>query len=276
MKSVRIITVISIVIIFLAALGIGLGVIFAVRNINVTIESYTYGSGSDTASGTISGFKDVFNEKYKGKLINTVSEEDIAADLAEWNCDYTLDSFEKKLPCTINITLLERRETYSYYSEADSLYYIYDMDGQLMRTAETEEEAMNGGDSETKANTPNVTLHIPDISYVEEAAALGKAFQSSFSASFEDGAPIRSTVEYIYIVEKTGTLAGNNVIFQLRSGIQVEIYDYEEDLENKMSAAYDEFKGLDAESKLTGYIYCFYDNSGILKAAYQPSGKATS
>ncbi|MCD8293932.1 MAG: hypothetical protein LUE27_01610 [Clostridia bacterium] len=271
MKYLRVITVVVITFIFLAALAVGIGVIFAVRNINITIESYTYGEDSETANEEIARYKENFMDLYKGKLINTVSEEDISKNLTDWNCDYTLTSFEKILPCTINITLLERRETY-VYDNGDGTYNVYDLDGALIRVADSEADTMNTtGDTPS----PNVMLSIPDESYVEEAAALGKAFQASFSESFEKGAPIRSTVESIYIVERTSSYAGNNVIFQLRSGIQVVIYDYEDYLLEKMTAAYSKFVQLDAESKLTGYIYCYYLNDGTLSSAYQPSGKVT-
>ncbi len=270
MKYLRVITVVVVTFIFLAALAIGLGVIFAVKNINVSIQCYT--ETEEEATTEISLYKGTFLDLYKGKLISSVSEDDFAGYLTESNSNYTLSSFEKQLPCTINITLLERRETYVFQGE-DGSYNLYDLDGAYIRTAEDEDGIMNTtGDTPS----PNVMLYLPDESYVPEAASLGRAFHDFFSASFDENAPIRSTVESICIVERTASIAGNNVIFQLRSGIQVMVYDYEDFLNEKMEAAYEQFKALSAVNKLSGYIYCFYDYSGQLNAAYQPSGKAAT
>lgn len=278
MKYLRVITVVVIAFVFLAALAIGLGVIFAVKNINITIDSYTYSSGSEKAVSEITMYKDNFSDLYKGKLISSVSEDDIAQNLADWNADYTLTSFEKIMPCTINISMVERRETYIYYSEGEGVYNVYDSEGRFYRTAETQDAAMNGGDRDDVENSPNVELILPDESYVVLAASLGSAFHTSFKNElFKNDAPIRSTVEWIQI--KDQYVAYNDthdtkVIFHLRSGIEIEIYDYDLDLDAKMSAAYTVFEGLDAEQKLTGYIHCLYNDSGTMTARYEPKREA--
>ncbi|MCD8287053.1 MAG: hypothetical protein LUD50_07510 [Clostridia bacterium] len=267
MRYLRTITVVVIAFVFLAALAIGLGAIFAVRNINITIETYT--ETETEAEDEIAAYKAKFMDLYKGKLINRVSEEDIVSDLAGWDdCNYVLeaDSFSKVLPCTINITLLERRETY-VFDNGDGTYNVYDIDGALIRVAESEAGIMNTTSGEA---SPNVMLYIPDETYVETAAYLGKEFQTYFSASFDTGAPIRSTIEWIEIEDMHSAYLDSKAIFHLRSGIEVQINSFDTDLETKMSAAYDVFKELGPEEKLTGYIHCMFNDDGILIAKYEP------
>ncbi len=247
----------------LGTIAIGLGVIFAVKNINVTIESYSYASGSTYAGDDLEYYEDAFQTAYKGKLMSAVSEEDVEQYLLDDDSSYVLDSFEKVLPCTINITLRERRETY-LYANANGTYNVYDSTGRLLRVAADEDEAMNVsgvGDNENKS--PNVILNIQSEDLVSVAAELGDVFQEFFADKYEDGSisPIRSTVESITIEERTSSLQGYNVIFKLRCGLSVEIYDYVDALETKMGVAYEKFTSLSAEQKLHGYIYCKYSTT---------------
>lgn len=101
MKYVRKIIALLIGLVFFAAIVISLGMIFAVRNINVTMITYA-DAESEIYSESFNNAKTSL-EVFKGESILFVGEKSVAGIVKDSN--YTLDSFEKKYPCTINISL---------------------------------------------------------------------------------------------------------------------------------------------------------------------------
>lgn len=255
MKYIRKIFWLVFVVIFIASVIIGLGVIFAVKNVNVSLESFSYGewesmddAGRSEAAEEIGSFKESVLKKYRGKLIGFVNQ----AELEECfgGSDFALVRFEKEFPCTLNITLKERRET--FVISAPDGYRVYDSDGNFLHMKETAENKLDGA--------PNISVTVSEAEQIKEVAEVSKYFSEYFSA-------LRATVESIEI-QKTLT---DNMVFHLRCGLSVRIVDYTNFAKSKMQTAYSEFTTLSGEQKLAGTIRATVsDKDGSVIAEYVP------
>src|SRR5699024_8974388 len=113
--------------VFIAAVAIGLSVIFAVRNINVFTVDYTASGdsdGTDEFADTVSGIRESLSQ-FEGRTIVTVNEEDISAIVAESGYAEFV-SAERVYPCTINVTVKERLEVFAVPADDSSGYVILD------------------------------------------------------------------------------------------------------------------------------------------------------
>lgn len=242
MKYIRKIAWLIIIVVFLASLATGVGIVLAVKNVNVTLISYTYDGDSDEAVDEIASYKERFLNEMRGTIISFVDES--AAQTVLDGSVYTLVSFEKKFPCTIDITISERREVYC--SLEGGKYSVYDEYGGYLRTAADFEGAFNPVD-----NAPNVIISgaqsDEDIGLV---AYIGGLFESNF-------APLRSTVESIKLEKSQSQYVKSRIIFYLRCGLTVEVQEYEDLAAEKLAKAYGVFVSLSGEDKLGGIIYSF-------------------
>lgn len=253
MKFLRKTATFFITIVFIAAFAIGIGVIFSVKNVNVTLLSYEYGKNSEGATQKISELKSKILGDCRGNVITFVDENDVLAYVDD---GYVLDSFEKIYPCTINITVRQRMDTFAV-SNNDG-YTIYDEDGKFLFNSE---EAVNSID-----NAPDIIVEglesADDISII---SSVGAIFKSRFNS-------LRSSVEKI-VLERAPALVQNardRISFVLRCGITIEIQDYPNFTSEKIGEAYREFSSLTGEQKLTGKIYC-YEKDGTVTRTYDPN-----
>lgn len=242
-----------IAVIFIASLIIGLGVIFAVKNVNVSLESYTFGEWEEMddeqrtqAERLIGEFKSDILEKYRGKLMGTVSPEKLAECF--YGTDYVLEGFEKKYPCTLNITLRERRETFAV--AVTQGYNVYDGEGEFLRVKSGLENNIDGAFN---------IIAEADAQYIKDIAELSGYFAQDFSA-------LRSAVERIS-VDRTDS---GNMIFKLRCGLNIRIVDYKNLSREKIRAAYTAFGKLSGGDKMSGTIIA-NSSSGFAVAEYFPA-----
>ena len=248
MKYVRKIIFTIIAVAFIASLVIGVGVVFAVKNVNVSLNCYSYEVGDPQAGTEIESYKEKILEKVRGTVIYFVSEDDIAGII---DGDYSLESVERVYPCTLNITLKERKETFSV-ALSDGKYALYDENGVLL------------DGSSVKRSDYDVALDLKNGETVEKAAELCSVFKSNFSAfrsmvksvAFEDAAFASMPYE-------------NTLTFNLHCGLVIEVWDYGKSYSEKMSAVYKYFvKNLSADQKTTGKIRCNVAADGKLNVAY--------
>lgn len=225
-------------IVLLASVIIGIGIIFAVKNVNISLTNYRYGDWDSlseeeraAAEGEIAFYKNRVLEKFRGRLIGYVSEEEIASCFE--GTGFVLGSFEKEYPCTLNVSVRERREVFAVASSAG--YDIYDENGEYFHKSEV---ALNDIDG-----APNIPVIGADREQMKDVAELSGQFAEHFKA-------LRSVVKEIEI---QSTLTAN-MIFYLRCGIKVRIVDYVNFSAEKMRAAYSEFASLPGELKLSGTI----------------------
>lgn len=245
MKYVRQISVAIIALVLVAAIAIGTCVIFSVRNVNVSYIGY----GEDGDAENAAAVKSSVLERFRGSLISYVDEEGVRECIAE---DYALTGFEKKYPCTVNITVKVRRETFSV-KDGES-YKVYDGDGRFMRRSET---FINSAD-----NSPNVILEGADgDADVAAAAGVCALFAEEFSS-------LRSAVEVARLSKAVSSVGSDKFVFVLRCGLCVEISDYNKSAREKIAKAAEVFSRLTGEQKLGGVIYGYETQEGAIKATY--------
>ncbi len=247
MKYLRKIIFTIIAVAFIASIVIGVGVIFAVKNVNVSLNCYSYEEGDEAANAEIKEYKEKILKKVRGTVIYFVSEEDIANLI---DGDYSLESVQKVYPCTLNVTLKERKETFSV-TLPDGKYALYDENGVLL-----------DGSAAERSNF-DVALDIKNNETVAKAADVCAEFKSDFSAfrsvvrsvSFENAAFESMPYE-------------NAVTFNLRCGLSIEIRDYNKNLSEKMDAVYTCFAGLTSDKKAGGKIICSVTEKGEINTIY--------
>lgn len=253
MKYIRKIIGLVIAVIFVASVIIGVGIIFSVKNVNVTLLSYSYPEREvmteeeKTASDAeIGGFKQKILSEYRGTLLAFVDGDKLAESFE--NSKYILASYEKIFPCTLNITVKERRETFSIRVGEDR-YNTYDIYGTLMREGVSKEESLNNIDK-----APNVAVSIENTEDIALIADMSSVFADEFSA-------LRSIVESIEVRSRT-----KHLIFKFHCGISLRIADFETLTRSKMSAAHQKFLSLTGEEKLSGTIVVTVDGYGNVVA----------
>lgn len=253
MKYLRKVIGLVIAVVFVASVIIGVGIIFSVKNVNISMQSYAYPEIENmtedekrAADGEIENFRRNILSKYRGTLLGFVDGEEIAASFVDTN--YILGSFEKVYPCTLNLTIKERRESFCMRVGENS-YNTYDSYGTLMRKGVTEEESLNNIDK-----APNVTISVENAGEIELIADMAAAFAEEFSA-------LRSIVDSIQINMRT-----NHLIFKFRCGISLRISDFATLTKAKMRAAHEEFLSLTGEEKLSGTIVVTVNGSGNVAA----------
>lgn len=262
MKYLRKIVALLCALVLIVALVIGFGVIFAVKNVNVDIMSYSYEDGGEQAEAAISFYKSKILADCKGRLMLSVGEDSVKNDV-ESNEDangntYVLVSCEKQYPCTLNVTIRERRETF-IRAISDDVHEIYDENGEFMRIAD-EDNLMNKLDG-----APDIVIEgIDTRARVKEVASICAIFSREFSA-------LRSVVERVSVLEAVSQYDYDRIVFYLRCGLQVELREYSTLTEQKMQAAAARFEKLNGDQKLRGGIYVMVDSEGIIKAVYTPN-----
>lgn len=232
-----------------AAVAIGTCVIFSVRNVNVSYIGY----GEGDVGGTVNEIKGAVLERFRGSLISYVDEEGVKECIDE---NFVLTGFEKKYPCTVNITVKARREVFAV--QDGNSYKTYDEDGVFMRRADG---VLNASD-----NSPNVVLQgVSDDDEIKAAAGVCRLFTENFSS-------LRSSVEVARVSKAASTVDSDKFIFALRCGLTVEISDYKVLTEDKIIKTAEVFSSLTGEQKLGGAIYCYVTNDGAVRATYNKNG----
>lgn len=262
MKYLRKIVWLVIAVVFLASVIIGIGIIFSVKNVNVTLKSYTY-SGSEEmeersdVAAEINGIKEIVVGKYGGKLISYVNEDDLAECFADTG--YILESCERVYPCTLNITVKERMELFVVADNGN--YSTYDSSGKLMRSGLSRDEAVNKIDQYANIEICS-TVKEEKITgeQIKDVAKVSAVFSEKFSA-------LRSIVEKVELQSRY-----KNMDFRLRCGISVYITDYTVLTEAKIEAVYNEYMSLSGEEKLKGAIFvAVQSGSGEVVSYYDPT-----
>ncbi len=233
MKYIRKVMAVGLAIIFLIALVIGAGVMLSVRNVNVSFIEYS-GDYAEEYAQTRSNFN-----KLKGSGLLFIDDGDIYGKVSATDV-LAVESYEKKFPCTVNIVLRERIETFTVKNDAG--YAVYDERGKLIKS--TENEPVN-----TVDGCPNVVLECKE-SDIEEIAVLCSAFKENF---FEEDEPkaFRRLVESV----KTEKFPGLQIVdITLNSGLKITMHDWKTSGVQKIRKAYEEYKTLNEYQRLGGTI----------------------
>ena len=236
MKYIRKVMAVGLAIIFLIALIIGAGVILSVRNVNVSFIEYS-GEYSGTSDSEYEKTRANFN-KLKGSGLLFIGDSDIYGKVEDTDI-FVVESYEKKFPCTVNIVLRERIETFTL-KNGDNDYSVYDERGKLIKNIE--EEPHN-----TIDGCPNVLLECSSGD-VESIAALCEHFKNNF---FDENKPkaLRRFVKCVKTEERLGFV---DII--LNSGLTVSVYDWKTSGAQKIKRACEVYRELDEYQRITGTI----------------------
>lgn len=227
MKHIRKLMAVGLAIIFLIALVIGTGVILSVRNVNVSFIEYS-GDYTEEYAATRKNF-----DKLKGSGLLFISDSDVYGKVTATDV-LAVESYEKKFPCTVNIVLRERIETFTYKTDAG--YSVYDERGKLIRS--TENEPVNAVD-----DCPNVLLKCKEDE-IEQLATVCAAFNENFGA-------LRRMVES---VETTVYPGLEYIDITLYSGFVISVHDWKVSGAQKIKKAYDKYNELSEYGKISGSI----------------------
>lgn len=230
MKYIRRVMAAGLAIVFLIALVIGTGVILSVRNVNVSFIEYS-GNYRDEYELTRENFN-----KLKGSSLLFINEDSVTSKVIQTNL-FAVESYEKKFPCTVDITLRERIERFAL--KTDNCYKIYDDRGDLLKTiSDLEKQPTNGLD-----NCPDVILEVSE-EQVKAVAELMGYFDEYFG-------PVRRLAEKV-TVRKYLELQIATVTF--RSGMTLSISEWFNNAKEKVERAGAVYSELSDAQKIKGSI----------------------
>ena len=250
MKYIRKAIVLILAAVFIAAVAIGLSVIFAVRNINVFRIDYQRADGapSEEFERALSSVQYSLSE-FEGKAIAGVDEEDIAEAVnASGYAEFV--SCEKIYPCTINVTVRERVEIFAVPSEDGLTWSVLDRDCRFISSKRSNANNLDG--------SPNVLLeNIPEEDY-QTVAGLAELFEEKFSS-------VRAFAESITMVPAALQVETDSLCIKLRCGLTLEIRDYKNSPLEKAEALCTAFESMPDYLKLSGSMYCMASAGGALR-----------
>lgn len=238
MKYIRKIVVFFAALIFLIAVIVGLAVIFAVKNVNVTFITYTeienLSESQEIARGEL--------KKIRGTSMLLVEKDDVLKSVD--GGEYNLVVFEKVYPCTLNIKLEQRVAVFNATINSETA--TYDGDGNFLKNAENE----------------SATVKIVGASNEEDILAVAnvcKSFKSQFGG-------LKSLVQSVTIVPDKDY---ETVVFSLYGGFEIDIVKFRQKTDVKCECVAKEFKALSDLNKTAGSLHCFERADGTVVAEYK-------
>ena len=252
MKYVRKGITLILVVVFIAAVAIGLGVVFAVRNVNVCAVGYSAEEGetSEEFSDAVASISSSLSS-LKGRSMLGVDEDDVLS-VVEASGYAEFVSVEKVYPCTLNVTVKEKLEVYAVYDEESASYSVYDGSFSYITSKSSNVNNLDGA--------PNILVSGIGEDDYEYVAAVSEVLAENFSS-------LRVIVEGYSCYEYSGSTsdAGADVLtVTLRSGLILELFDYRENTAEKAGRLCEVFAGLDEELKLGGTLSCRQSSDGGL------------
>lgn len=227
MRYVRKVMALGLAIVFLIALVVGMGIIFSVRNVNVSYKKY-----SDSCDKVYEESRANLNA-IKGSSLLFIGEKDVTGKITDTD-KLSVVSYEKKFPCTVNIVVKQRVECFAV--ESGAYFDIYDEDGKFIRSSAS---------SKSSDGEP-LTLLSASGDEIKEVAALCAQFREKFG-SFRRLIASVSSYKLKFIDLPT-------VTFTFRSGLILNINEWQSDGEVKIGRAYEKYSALGDAEKMTGTI----------------------
>lgn len=247
MKILRKIVVFLICVVLFATTIICVGMVFAVKNVNITLITFEdeYEQKLGEVKSSV-GF-------LKGETIWFVEEESVYDTVTEMG--YNIVSFEKHFPCTVDIVLKDRIETFAV--SVGGLYYMYDDDGGYLK-------GRVGTENLNPDGSPNVELKGVAPEQMSYIAGIANDFKSHFSV-------LRSAVKSI-VIDTRSEVEGytDKLVFEFYCGLKVRLDDFNEYTSEKIAAAYEVYSKLGDGKKLGGTIrsYRLGGEEGVINADY--------
>ena len=242
MRHIRRVLVIGLIAVFLIALVIGAGVIFSVRNVNVTYINY-----SSTSDAEYEQCKKKLKE-VKGSSLLFLKESAIEEKII-YSQVIAIESYEKIFPCTINVVLKERVECFAV--KATNGYSLYDEDGAFIKTATGDTTPLNAIDG-----CPDVLLDAKEKD-IKSIAKLCACFKENFGS-------LRRQLESVNAQSFFGMEIAE---FKLRSGLTISVSEWQQAGELKILKAYEVYNKLNDSEKVNGTITVVSGKNGASASA---------
>ncbi len=257
MKHIRRTVAICLAVAFCIAAALGAGVILSVKNVNIIYNDHS-GAFDDAYAETA-----VNLSQLKGGSILYVDEEDVLSRISDTS-RLRLDCFEKIYPCSLDIVIAERAET--FYSYDGAAYSVYDEEGEFMYRSSNIVNP-DSGYAPVLAETPDVS---PNVMIDGDLTDEERAFVADASEAF--GSEFDSLRRLVGSVELQHGKEYDNLVFYIRTGLCVEITDCAQDTHLKIRSAYARFCSLSDSEKTCGRIrsYNLSDGNGDVRSVYIP------
>lgn len=254
MKFLRKVLATCLVIVFLISLIIGAGIILSVQNVNVRFIYY----GDNAHAAEFAQTKENL-EKLKGSGIVFISDEDIESRVTNSEV-LTVESYTKVYPCSIDIVIRERVETFAISSDNGQTYSVLDECGKTMKSGVN---TINGSDG-----CPNVLVSGFTLDDMALVAQMSRCFSEVFSSKAV-GYSFRRLVGEVTTV---GIAGGQAFEFVFRSGFIIRVHGYRgtEDNKLKLERAIEKYLSLSDAEKISGVIDVTSGKDGGLPTVVYP------
>lgn len=250
MKSKRIITA-FIVFVFLAVATVGFFSVFTIKRVDASFAVSDYGKPSS---------EDLCKElnSIKGKSLLFLKEEQVKSVIDKYPYFETL-SVSKSYPNVVTVSLKERRETY-LVNDGDNYYVLSDSGFILNKNARFEENLIT---------FTGVMLSNPEVgkkavcNVVERTELLDIVYGMSEMLDSTDSV---KSVEIISMNEHLKE--GWRVVFNMKTGVKIVIYDAFVDGLDKMQCALSLYEGLNDYQKCYNYVIADKRDDGKIVVEY--------
>lgn len=250
MKYIRKTVILLIAVVLLASVVIGAGVVLSVRNVNVTLISSSLEVDGAEARAEIAKYKEKISRKVKGSLMFSVGEGSLEGVIDE-NV-YEIEGFQKLYPCTLNVTIRERRETFAT-ALTEGGYSVYDENGKYISYKETNVNGLDGA--------PNLLLEgAENDKELQALVSVSKEFKTAFKS-------LRGIAQKAVLTKARVQTEKDKITFYLHGGLKIELLDCFVSANEKLTAASSVYSSLAAEKRLKGTIYCSL-SEGAASAIY--------
>lgn len=240
MKFLRKVLALCLAMVFLIALIIGAGIILSVQNVNVRFIYYGENEHAADYAQTRSNL-----DKLKGTGLLFITDEDVESKVGNGDV-LAIESYKKVFPCSIDIVIRERAETFAVKAENGLSYNVYDERGVLMKSNVS---TINGSDG-----CPNVLVSGFSADDMCEVAQMCGYFKEVFSS-------FRRLIEKVTVVKVSESSAFE---FVFRSGFVIRVHGYKgaQDNKLKLEKAFEKYSTLTDAQKLDGIIDVIVSKDG--------------
>lgn len=250
-KKVILTTLVAFVLL-LAVIAAGINAVFTVTLVRVDFVVYSEQGFQESEE-----LQEKLN-RYIGKSTTFLSLSDLEEDIAEYPC-FRVETLEKNYPATVEVRVLERRETYAYMLKEGG-YAVLDADGVYLY-----DKAKN----ENRAGGENVLIGDGfDLKLEEGQKAEGRYFSellcvfSVFNDMLEEA---RINAESVSLAFGGAPSSGIfDFVIQMREGIVITLTDIAARTAEKAAVAMESYCAMRDDERVRGTLTVFVNESGAI------------
>ena len=250
MKSKKIITA-FIIFVFLAVVTVGFFSAFTLKRVDVDFTVSEYGKPSSI----------LLEEElcsFKGQSLIFLKEDKVLSVIEKYPY-FEAISVKKSYPNGLNVTVKERRETYKIFDGAD--YYVIDDKGVILNK--------NDNFASNLVEITGVVLSMPTVGTTATCTQTDCSELLSLVYGMSDIVDSTDSVEKIELksMDDSNLRERWRVIFHMRTGVKIAIYDAFDEGLAKMQTALSKFEDITDYQKCYNYVVA-YKQDGKVVAIY--------